>query len=62
MAEVPHASSELSLVLVLPGRQREFLAGGLAKLEGRYIFIKNRRKFLKWANFILTHRIISFPG
>ncbi len=40
MAEVPHASSELSLVLVLPGRQREFLAGGLAKLEGRYVLIK----------------------
>ena len=31
--EVPYQGGELSLVLLLPGRTNQFLAGGLAQLE-----------------------------
>ena len=31
--ELPYKGGELSLVLLLPGRTNQFLAGGLAKLE-----------------------------
>ena len=33
--EVPYQGGELSLVLLLPGRTSDFLAGGLQQLEGR---------------------------
>ena len=35
VAEVPYAGGDLSLMLVLPGKQSEFIAGGLAKIEGK---------------------------
>ena len=35
VAELPYASGDLSLMLVLPGKQSEFIAGGLAKIEGK---------------------------
>ncbi len=36
-AEIPHKDPSLSLILVLPGRQREFLAGALPGLERRLL-------------------------
>ena len=33
--ELPYKGGELSLVLLLPGRTNQFLAGGLAKLEDK---------------------------
>ncbi len=35
--EVPHSSESLSLILILPGKQREFIAGGLSRLEARLL-------------------------
>lgn len=35
VAELPYAGGDLSLMLVLPGKQSEFIAGGLAKIEGK---------------------------
>jgi serine protease inhibitor len=32
-AELPYESGEFSLILILPGKQAEFIAGGLGKLE-----------------------------
>ena len=35
VTELPYKSRELSLILILPGKQSEFIAGGLSQLEGQ---------------------------
>ena len=35
LAEVPYKGKQFSLILVLPGKQTEFIAGGLSKIESR---------------------------
>ena len=34
-AEVPFEGGDLSLILILPGKQSEFIAGGLGRMEGK---------------------------
>ena len=35
MAELPYKGGKFSLVLILPGKQTEFIAGGLSRIESR---------------------------
>merc|ERR1719412_3177175 len=35
MAELPYKGGKFSLILVLPGKQTEFIAGGLSRIESR---------------------------
>ena len=35
MAEVPYKGGKFSLILLLPGKQTEFIAGGLSRIESR---------------------------
>ena len=35
MAELPFKGRKFSLILILPGKQTEFIAGGLSRIESR---------------------------
>ena len=35
MAELPYVGGKFSLILILPGKQTEFIAGGLSRIESR---------------------------